>query len=97
MCARQAEVYIPYGGRKLVKVYAWHEAIADWVDIFTAQDCDVDVTPTDSTDGDFSYVTLHTNPCRTTFPVDTLRLLFNTDLTQQSLMVCETVTVTRSR
>ncbi len=82
----QVEVFIPFGGQKLVKLLAWHPAASMWVDIYTATECGVDVSVSGSA-AVFEYVLLRTNPCRTTFPVDTLRLVFETDLTKQSLMV----------
>lgn len=76
---------IPYGGQQLVSVSGWSNETQSWVQLYSASDCEVTytITPSDP----IPYVALQTNPCRTTFRTDTLRLLFDTDLTTQWLMV----------
>ena len=81
----QVEVIIPYGGQETTSILAWNNETVSWVEIFTATDCQVSFAPSPS--ATLPYVALQSNPCRTIFPVDTLRLVFDTDLTQQALMV----------
>lgn len=81
----QVEVYIPYGGQETVSIQAWNYLSESWIEIYSATACGVTVTLNPSTP--ISYVILRANPCRTTFATDTIRVIFDTDLTQQWLMV----------
>ena len=81
----QVEVYIPSGGQQLVAVHAWNYESNSWVEVFSATDCQVSVA-TDAS-AELDYVVIGVNPCKTTFRSDMLRLIFDTDLTRQWLMV----------
>lgn len=81
----QVEVYIPYGGQKTVSISAWNAELSLWTSLYAATNCGVSVAVSPSTA--LGHTVLQANPCRTSFPVDTLRLEFDTDLTMQWLMV----------
>jgi hypothetical protein len=81
----QVEVYVPYGGRQLVRIDAWNGGQNVWSTMYSATDCDVDVTL--SPGADVEYAVIQADVCRPMFPVDTIRLIFDTDLTQQWLVV----------
>jgi hypothetical protein len=80
----QVEVFLPQGGQTLVEILAL-SPLESWITIFLANKRQVDVT--NSSSAPLEYVDFFADPCRTTFLTDTIRLVFDTDLTQQWLGV----------
>ncbi len=80
----QIVLYIPYGGQTLVKAYIQSPS-QEWVSVFDATSRDVDVSTSEATP--MQHVSFAVNPCRVTFASDTIRLVFDTDLTKQWLGV----------
>jgi hypothetical protein len=81
----QVEVIIPFGGQQTVSIQAWNPNTKKWSSIYQAGNCEVSVTVVSS--AVLEFVDLLTNPCRTAFKTDVIRVVFNTDLTKQWLMV----------
>jgi hypothetical protein len=81
----QVEVIIPFGGQQTVSIEAWNSDENKWVNIYLSSDCEVSVALVAG--AKLKHVTLLASPCRTPFKADTLRIIFNTDLTKQWLMV----------
>ena len=80
----QAVVYTPYGGQSLVQASLLSPDGA-WIRVFDATSRDVDIST--SAASPMPYVMFAVSPCRVTFMTDTIRLVFNTNLTQQWLGV----------
>lgn len=88
LCGVQAVVYTPYGGQTLVQASLLSPDGA-WIRVFDATSRDVDLST--SAASIMPYVMFDVNPCRVTFLTDTVRLVFNTNLTQQWLGVSNTI------
>ncbi len=84
MMSVQIVVYIPLGGQTVVQIDALMPT-GDWTQVFSATKRDVDFST--SQRANLGYVTFSVEPCRTSFPTDTLRVTFDTSLTQQWLEV----------
>ena len=80
----QVEVFTPLGGQVLVRIDA-QDPNGEWVIVFLATESQITFAPTSKTKID--YVHFYSNPCKTAFLTNTLRLWFDSDLTVQYLEV----------
>lgn len=83
----QVEVFIPWGGNTVSEIFAWEPSERDWVSIYRPRTRDLDGGSACKKDIPLEYVQLYANPCGTTFATDTIRVVFDTDLTNQWLEV----------